>query len=193
MPERSGDVADAARRIADALEASGIEYAIGGALAYAYYGVPRATNDIDLNVFPSAFAFPELVAALEDAGCEIDASRALQALSTGNDFGAKCMGWRVDVFPPTLALHDSARERVVVHPLLGRPARFLSAEDLMLFKVLYHRAIDLVDLERLLAVQGPKLDFAYVRRWLEKLLPVDDPRLAEIETMLRRVVPNAAH
>jgi hypothetical protein len=158
MAEQGADVAQAARRIVDALAEAGIEYAIGGALAYAYYGVPRATNDIDLNVFPSAFAVPELVLALRRAGCELDAAAAERALATGNDFGARCLGWRVDLFPATLPLHESARERIVVHSLLGRPARFLSAEDLMLFKVLYHRTQDVADIERLLAIQGARLE-----------------------------------
>ncbi len=120
MPTERVDVAEAARRIADALDAAGIDYAIGGGLAYAYYGVPRATNDIDLNVFPSAFALPELIAALRAAGCEVDSGKAMDALSAGNDFGTRCLGWRVDVFPPTLELHDAARDRVCAHPISGR-------------------------------------------------------------------------
>jgi hypothetical protein len=188
MSQQTGDVTDAARRIADALEASGIEYALGGALAYAYYGVPRATNDIDLNVFPSPFAFPELTRALRAAGCELDEEKSLRALTAGNDFGARCMGWRVDVFPPSLPLHESAQQRVVIHPLLGRPACFLSAEDLVLFKVLYHRAIDRADLERLFAVQGARLDLTYVRVWLSRMLRPGDPRTAEVEELIERLV-----
>ena len=37
--------AEAAQRIADALAAAGISYAIGGALALAIAGVPRGTAD----------------------------------------------------------------------------------------------------------------------------------------------------
>jgi hypothetical protein len=37
--------------VGDALSRAGIPHAFGGALALAYYATPRATIDIDLNVF----------------------------------------------------------------------------------------------------------------------------------------------
>ena len=39
------DPAEVARLLADRLEAAHIPYAIGGALAYAYWGVARGTHD----------------------------------------------------------------------------------------------------------------------------------------------------
>ena len=42
---------DVARQLADALEDNDIEYAIGGALALGYYATPRATVDVDINIF----------------------------------------------------------------------------------------------------------------------------------------------
>jgi hypothetical protein len=74
----------------------------------------------------------------------------------------------------------------VSHPLQGRSAQFLSAEDLMVFKILYYRTIDVADLERLILVQRDRLDTAYVRLWLDRLLPKDDPRKSEFEAMLER-------
>ena len=47
--------AESAQRIADALEAAGIPYAIGGALALAIAGVPRGTIDVSF-VCPAATA-----------------------------------------------------------------------------------------------------------------------------------------
>jgi hypothetical protein len=41
---------DIARRLGDALAHEGMPYAIGGALALAYYATPRATVDVDINV-----------------------------------------------------------------------------------------------------------------------------------------------
>jgi hypothetical protein len=45
------DAFDAGVHIAGALEQHGVSYALGGALAYGQYGIPRATNDVDVNVF----------------------------------------------------------------------------------------------------------------------------------------------
>src|SRR5581483_7418408 len=58
LPPRAGaavtapaDAFEAALAIARALDTAGIPYALGGALAYGQYGIPRATNDVDVNVF----------------------------------------------------------------------------------------------------------------------------------------------
>jgi hypothetical protein len=58
----------------------------------------------------------------------------------------------------------------------GRPVWFLSAEALAVFKLLFFRPKDLVDLQRLLAVQGPALDTAYIRRHLVEMMGEDDER-----------------
>lgn len=42
------------------------------------------------------------------------------------------------------------------------------------------------DLERLLAVQNGRLDLAYVRRWLEQIVPPADVRLALLEDLAKR-------
>jgi hypothetical protein len=39
--------------ITDALDAAGFDYALGGAIALAYWGVPRATVDVGRFTFPS--------------------------------------------------------------------------------------------------------------------------------------------
>src|ERR1051326_1407996 len=41
------------RQIATALEANGIPYMLTGSLASSMYGVPRATNDIDIVIAPT--------------------------------------------------------------------------------------------------------------------------------------------
>ncbi|MBM4246509.1 MAG: hypothetical protein FJ148_22385 [Deltaproteobacteria bacterium] len=52
-----------ARRIADALEAERIPYAIGGAPALAAWGFPRATSDVDLDFFVPSIPFHRSVEA----------------------------------------------------------------------------------------------------------------------------------
>jgi len=43
--------ASAVASIIDHLEGAGIDYAIGGAVSYSAWAEPRATRDIDLNVW----------------------------------------------------------------------------------------------------------------------------------------------
>ena len=51
---------------------SAIPHAFGGALALAYYAEPRATIDIDLNVFVPPDQFPAVAAPLVALGAEAD-------------------------------------------------------------------------------------------------------------------------
>ena len=70
---------EVARTLADALEGAQIPYAVGGALALAVWGFPRATNDVDLDVFAELEDLPRVFDAFERAGCvvELDVERML--------------------------------------------------------------------------------------------------------------------
>ena len=69
--------------LARALEESELPYAFGGALALAYYAEPRATVDIDVNVFVSPQAFRTVVKALEPLGVEATDADRRSALRDG--------------------------------------------------------------------------------------------------------------
>jgi hypothetical protein len=94
---------------------------------------------------------------------------------------------RVDVFVPSIPLYESAQRRARREVLLGRPAWFLSAEDLVTFKMLFFRGKDVLDVERLLAVRGPDFDRDYVRGWLVDIVDDDDVRVAKWDAMCAEI------
>ena len=59
-------LADKVVALGESLNEARIPYAIGGALALAYYAEPRVTIDIDLNVFVGVDRLDELLLALPD-------------------------------------------------------------------------------------------------------------------------------
>lgn len=180
-----GPLADVlARRLADVLEARGLPYAIGGSLALATWGYARATVDVDLDVFVTHDALDPVFDALIAAGCELDRDASRARARDRGDFRATLEGMRVDVFVPSIPLYDSVRARIRRAELRGAPAWFLSAEDLATFKMLFFRAKDLLDVERLLAVRGAEFDGAYVRRWLVDLVGGDDERVKRWDTLV---------
>jgi hypothetical protein len=69
---RPNDSAEAGVAVAQALEAAGFSYALGGALALGAHGVPRGTLDVDVNVFCQEHEIPLLVERLRDLGIELD-------------------------------------------------------------------------------------------------------------------------
>jgi hypothetical protein len=146
------------RRLADDLEASGIPYALGGALALGVWGFPRATNDVDLDIFVGVNGLRPALEELVRRGYALDLEEALASASSRGDFKLHVDGMRVDVFIASIPFYDSVRARIRQAPLEGRPAWFLSPEDLAVFKLLFFRAKDLLDLERLVAFLGDAFD-----------------------------------
>lgn len=174
MAERGA--ADAAQALADALEAAGIPYAIGGALALAIAGVPRGTADVDLNVFVDIDRLSDVIAALASVGVVFNPTDAAARAGRDGMFVGRWDGMRIDVFLPSIPFaHEAAKSRIRITDAEGWSGWFLSAEALAVFKLLFFRGKDMVDLERLVAVR-PELDVEYVRRWIVNMMGEDDAR-----------------
>lgn len=60
----------------------------------------------------------------------------------------------------------------------------LSAEDLVVLKLLFNRHKDIVDVERMLQTSTDGLDTAYVRHWLIECVGAGDSRIATLESLL---------
>lgn len=172
------DAFDAGRLVADALEEQRLPYAIGGGISYGLWAPPRATNDADVNVFVEPARFGEVVAALQRAGVSVDAAAALRGMEEGGQFVAYFGPWRIDVYVPSIDFSWEAHRTRREKEWHGRFYWFLAPEALCVFKLLYFRPKDLVDLERLLTTQGRRLDAAYVRRWIADMMGEDDVRVA---------------
>jgi hypothetical protein len=180
---------EAAQQIADALEGRGLPYAIGGALALAIAGVPRGTADVDVNVFVHEDRVPEAIEVLAALGIRLDPVGAeLQARREGM-FVGRWDGMRIDVFLPSIPFAGEAeRTRVRVTDAAGWSGWFLSAEAIAVFKLLFFRGKDVVDLERLVAVR-PELDRAYVRRWIVEMMGEGDERTSKWDDLVARFAP----
>ena len=51
MPDPLGSLVDVVLELVAKLEQSDVPYALGGAIAYGAWGEPRATRDVDLNLW----------------------------------------------------------------------------------------------------------------------------------------------
>ena len=171
------NAADVGLALAGALEVAQVPYALGGALAYGVWALPRATKDVDLNLFVASDQLPAACVALASAGVAFDRSEALRLSADEGLF----VGWvgacRIDVFTPSIPFSWEALKTRVSIEIGGSPVWFLSAEALSFFKMMFFRGKDLVDLERLISNMGRRLDAAYVRRWLVETMGEDDERV----------------
>jgi len=167
-----------AARLAHALDDASIPYAIGGAIAYGLWGDPRGTHDVDINLFVNGSELDAAFDALESAGVTLDRVGARRADAEGDVIMGWCEGVRIDLFTPSIPFSwEAMTTRVRFAGPLG-DAAYLSAEATAVFKLLFFRPKDLVDLEKLVAVQGPDLDVMYVRRWMTDMMGEDDERVA---------------
>lgn len=172
------DAFDIAATLAQALDRAGILHAIGGAIAWGVWADPRGTHDVDLNLFVDHDHLDAALDVLVAAGLEIDRDAARKADLEGDVLIGWCRGLRVDLFTPSIPFSwEAARTRVRLAGPSGS-AWYLSAEATTLFKLLFFRGKDQLDVEKLVAVQGAALDRAYVRRWLVDMMGEDDERVA---------------
>lgn len=65
------DPLEAGVRIGRACEQNAVPYAIGGALAYGLWAIPRATADVDINIFVDDAALGRALDAMESVGISV--------------------------------------------------------------------------------------------------------------------------
>ena len=184
VAERSA--ADAAQALATTLEKAGIPYAIGGALALAIAGVPRGTADVDINVFVDEDRLPDIIAVLTALGVDVNTEDATTRAFRDGMFIARWDGMRIDIFFPSIPFAREAQKTCVhITDDAGWSGWFLSAEALCVFKLLFFRGKDMVDLERLVAVR-PELDTAYVRRLIADMMGEQDARTRRWDDIVTR-------
>lgn len=173
-------------RLVESLEASGEIYAFGGAIALAAWSEPRATADVDVIVWVSPDRIDRAIDAVRSAGVAIDAEAARNAARERGLFVGHVGATRVDVFVPSIPFYDEAAKRRVRTKLGARETWVHSAEVLTVFKMLFFRPKDLVDVERMLTVQGAAFDRAFVRDSLVGMLD-DDERITTWDAICSRV------
>jgi hypothetical protein len=169
-----------------AFGAARIPHAFGGALALAYWATPRATQDIDVNVFVSGEQAEAVLAALAKLGVSEPPPEERRALAARGQLRCRWEHVPIDLFFAYDPLHESCRARSLPVPFgAGATIPILSAEDLAIFKVLFDRAKDWRDLAELLFALGPDFDASYALGWLRRILEPDDARLARFEALWR--------
>jgi hypothetical protein len=163
-------LADRMLAVHDALDAAGFPHAIGGAIALGYCTLEaRATQDLDVNVFVPPSRTRDVFAALP-----------MQIAATGSDLeraerdGQVRLRWDetpIDLFFSVLPFHDDV-ERNIRHVSFGeRTIPVLSCTGLVVFKAMFDRPRDWVDIEAMVEARAVDLDEA--RRWVVEMVGED--------------------
>ncbi len=152
-------------------------------MAVGYYGVPRSTLDIDVNVFVPPDHWPAVGSALTDLGLAMDMGKE------EIERGEVRIEWEpnsIHLFFSCDPLHDRMRQRIRFAPFRGNTIPLVAPEHLVIRKALLDRTKDWLDIEQIL-VATDRLDLGEVEDWLERMVGRDNPRmekLAEVKSGL---------
>jgi len=144
-------------RLHHALEEASLPHAFGGALALAFCTQePRATKDIDLNIFVKVAELAAVEAALPGDVRMTAADRRTLL----RDAQAR-LWWDetpVDVFLSNHPFHDHAEANRRSVPFAGVELPVLACPDLAVFKAFFGRLKDAVDIAAMVAAGSVQLD-----------------------------------
>ena len=169
------------RLVIEAIEASDLEYLIGGAVAAWAWGEPRATQDLDVVISIPVESIGKLSKELELRDMLVPANVILDAiLDERADLPISAIhiysGYKADLyflreFDELRKLALSRRERVDLGPLLGE-VYLHTPEDLILYKLWYfslsQQSKHLRDITSIALTVGDDLDFDYIESWADR-------------------------
>lgn len=161
---------EALAALALALRDLGVPAMIIGGIAVIVRGVPRQTGDVDVAMWAedvdverlaTALARHAIVPRIPDA---IEFARQNQVLLLQHEPS----GTPIEVSLAWLPFEREALARASAEDLGGVQLRVAAAEDLVVYKAVAWRDRDRADIERLLALHGPRMDLARVRALVQE-------------------------
>lgn len=166
----------------DCLTQAEIAHAFGGALALAYYAEPRATDDIDINVFVAPAAFSAVQQALTALGIDDD---NVNPANLERDGQCRLRWGRtpLDLFFAYDELHQVMRLETRLQPFGDSRLPVLAPEHLVICKAIFDRPKDWLDIEQML-VCVENLDITEIRVWLDRIVGADDPRRQRLDQIV---------
>jgi hypothetical protein len=175
-------LADRMLAVHDALQAAGFPHAIGGAIALGYCTLEaRGTQDVDVNVFVPASRARDVFAALPE-GVRVT-GKDLEVAERDGQVRVMWEATPIDLFFSVLPFHDEV-QRGTRHVSFGdRTIPVLDCTSLAVFKAMFARPRDWVDIEAM--VEARSLDADEAIRWIREMVG-DDERTGKL-TALRDV------
>jgi hypothetical protein len=182
MKNKPLDLAAFLKLVIEALNAAGVEYLIGGAIAEWAWGEPRATQDLDLVIKIPIKSINKLSKELKKRDMLVPAEIILDAVVEDRaDIPINAIhmhsGLKADLYPVREGdeLRQSAfqrRELVDYGPPIGK-VYIHSPEDLILYKLMYfglsQQSKHSRDIAAILKSKKNELDMSYLEQWATRL------------------------
>lgn len=184
-------LASALRAVDRGLRAAGAPYMVIGGIGVVARGVPRTTRDIDATTPGGAISSDALLQALAEAGIEPRIADVAAFAATTSVLLLRHVRTGIDV-DLTLAWSPFELEALAAAETVrvgGVSVPIARAEDLVVYKVIGGRPVDLADIDELLVLHARSMDLDRVRALAAEVAEaLDDPgRLDRLLAALRRV------
>jgi hypothetical protein len=164
------------RSIVPKLEQSEIPYMITGSIAAAYYGLGRATYDLDIVISATADKLKKLIELLPKEQYYAVLQDALDAQRHRSMFNVldTTSGWKIDfILKKAAPFHEEAFQRRLAVIFEGVPTSVISAEDLIVSKLDWAKMGEserqVRDAATVLEKRRDKLDTSYIDKWVREL------------------------
>jgi hypothetical protein len=170
------DFGEVFRRVSEFLDSAAIPYMLTGSFASSYYGVLRATHDIDIVIDPTQQSLKTLVSLLNEKDYYADLKAAADAHRELSMFNAldNQTGWKVDfIFHKSTAYARDAfqrRKAVNFHETMLFVA---SVEDVIVSKLEWAKmgesARQIEDVAAVFKKQHAAVNRPYIEKWVAEL------------------------
>jgi len=155
------------KKVSIELNKNKIPYMIIGGQAVLLYGEPRFTRDIDITLGVDVDSFQDILSITEKLGLKPAADDPEKFAAKTNVFPVidGKSGIRIDFIFSFSAYEREALKRAKHVAVSGVKVKYISAEDLIIHKLIAGRPRDIEDVKNVLA-RKKRLDIKYIRKWL---------------------------
>jgi hypothetical protein len=181
-------------RVADILRSHGVtEFAFTGGLAVGVWSEPRQTRDVDVCGALPLEEVDRLLATRDGLRSGAGELPDMVRFRVGD--------WDIDLFVSKGPYDRQCLDRAVPVQIEGVEARVVTAEDLLIHKMIKLRSDrrrllqDLADVRAVLQAQAARIDWSYLKKWLpaEESSFLDAVSGASDEDLVRRLLQPPTH
>lgn len=152
-----------------ALEAEETPYMLAGSFASLVYGIPRSTKDVDFVVELEEPRFSRLIKRL-DTEFILDPQQYIETSTWTRRYilSARHSAFQVEFFLRSEDPHHLIqweRRRQVFNGVLQQNVAMPTVEDVIIQKIRWGRRKDLDDVETVIDIQSPNIDWPYIEHW----------------------------
>jgi predicted nucleotidyltransferase len=145
------------------------DYLVIGGIAASVLGEPRTTGDIDLCIFVAKKGIEKLLDELIGIGFIFDRKIVKTQIMNTGTFKIYCGEIPIDFIIASTEFEKNALKRKIEVKIYGVSTSFPTPEDLILFKIIPGRTIDIADVETIAKRHSGKLDSKYLQSWAMRL------------------------